>query len=122
MGSKVGRNEMALLLALTSLILALASIVAIKAVSALPLMRGSISSSTNTVSAEEVGFVYIAAVIPVATSTIAAAIALYAVASAGFAAMTEKPELRSWVLIFAGLAEGLAIYGLLISILVISRI
>ena len=57
-----------------------------------------------------------------AASTLAAAIALYAVASAGIAAMTEKPELRSWVLIFAGLAEGLAIYGLLISILIISRI
>ncbi|RLF03754.1 MAG: hypothetical protein DRK00_08250, partial [Thermoprotei archaeon] len=71
MGRIVGRNGMALLLALTSLILALASIVAIRAVSALPLMKGSVGSSTDTVSAEEVGFIYIAAVIPVATSTMA---------------------------------------------------
>lgn len=36
--------------------------------------------------------------------------------------MAEKPELLGRLLILIGLAEGIAIYGLIISILILNRI
>ena len=64
----------------------------------------------------------LAAAIATGASSIAAA---YAVASIGTAAMgtlAEKPELFGRLLIFLGLAEGIAIYGLIISILILNRL
>jgi V/A-type H+-transporting ATPase subunit K len=49
----------------------------------------------------------------------------YAVAHVGAAAvgvMAEKPEMLGRVLILVGLAEGIAIYGLLVAILIFNRI
>ena len=48
----------------------------------------------------------------------------FAVARVGVAAvgaLTEKPELFGRLLIFIGLAEGIAIYGLIVSILMLNR-
>jgi len=58
----------------------------------------------------------------VMASTIASAFALRSVASAGFAAAAERPELSSYLLILGGLAEGIAIYGLLVAILLLGKI
>jgi len=63
-----------------------------------------------------------AASLSVVGSTIAAGWALRSVASAGFAAAAEKPEVATWMLIMGGLAEGIAIYGLLVAILIITRL
>ncbi|MCE2969346.1 MAG: ATP synthase subunit C [Burkholderiales bacterium] len=49
----------------------------------------------------------------------------YAVAKLGTAAvgaLAEKPELFGRLLIFVGLAEGIAIYGVIISILILNRL
>ena len=49
----------------------------------------------------------------------------YAVAQIGTAAMgtlAEKPELFGRMIIFVGLAEGIAIYGLIISVLILNRL
>jgi V/A-type H+-transporting ATPase subunit K len=49
----------------------------------------------------------------------------YAVAKLGAAAvgvLAEKPDLFGRLLIFVGLAEGIAIYGLIISILILNRL
>jgi V/A-type H+-transporting ATPase subunit K len=49
----------------------------------------------------------------------------YAVAKLGAAAvgaLAEKPELFGRLLIFVGLAEGIAIYGVIISILILNRL
>jgi V/A-type H+-transporting ATPase subunit K len=35
--------------------------------------------------------------------------------------LAEKPELLGRVLIFVGLAEGIAIYGLIVAILILNR-
>lgn len=64
----------------------------------------------------------IAAAASIIGSTIAAGVALKAVATAGFAACVERPELRTWMLLFGGLAEGIAIYGLLVAILILGKI
>ena len=49
----------------------------------------------------------------------------YAVAKLGTAAvgaLAEKPDLFGRLLIFVGLAEGIAIYGVIISILILNRL
>ena len=49
----------------------------------------------------------------------------YAVAQVGTAALgalAEKPDLFGRLLIFVGLAEGIAIYGVIISILILNRL
>jgi V/A-type H+-transporting ATPase subunit K len=51
--------------------------------------------------------------------------AAYAVAVVGAAAMgavAEKPETAGRALIFVGLAEGIAIYGLIIAIMILGRL
>jgi len=44
------------------------------------------------------------------------------IGSAALAAITEKPEMLGRSLIYIGLAEGIAIYGLVVSILLLNRI
>ncbi len=64
----------------------------------------------------------IAAAVAVAGSTLASGIALSAVAKAGFAAYVERPDVKTWLLILGGLAEGIAIYGLLLGIMILGKI
>ena len=52
------------------------------------------------------------------------ALPIYAVAivgSAAVGALAEKPELLGRLLIFVGLAEGIAIYGLIVAILILNQ-
>lgn len=62
---------------------------------------------------------FIGAGVAVAGSTIGAGIGLLGATSAGLAALVERPELTVWVLILAGLAEGVAIYGIIIAIMIL---
>ena len=62
------------------------------------------------------------AAIAVTGSTLAAGITLSSVAKAGLAAYVEKPDVKTWLLILGGLAEGIAIYGLLLAILILGRL
>lgn len=57
-----------------------------------------------------------------AASSLAAGYAVAKVGTAAIGALAEKPELMARLLIFVGLAEGIAIYGLIISILILNRI
>jgi V/A-type H+-transporting ATPase subunit K len=68
------------------------------------------------------GFGLIAAGLAVGLSGIGAGIAIHGSTSAGMAAMVERPELTTWVLVFAGLGEGIAIYGLVVAIMVLGRL
>ena len=60
--------------------------------------------------------------IPTAFATIGAGIALGPVGAAALAVIAEKPELLGRSLIFIGLAEGIAIYGLLVTILLYGKL
>jgi len=57
-----------------------------------------------------------------ALSSIAAAYAVAKLGSAAIGAITEKPDLFGRLVIFVGLAEGLAIYGLIVSVLILNRL
>ena len=61
------------------------------------------------------------AAIAVAGATIGAAIAVASTGAAALAAMSEKPEMFGRSLVIVGLAEGIAIYGLVVSIILIGQ-
>lgn len=62
-----------------------------------------------------------AAAIAAGLSTLAAGYAVASVGSAAVGALAEKPELLGRVLILVGLAEGIAIYGLIVAVLILNR-
>jgi V/A-type H+-transporting ATPase subunit K len=65
---------------------------------------------------------FIAAALATGLSSLAAGFAVANVGSAAIGALAEKPELLGRALIMVGLAEGIAIYGLIISILILNRL
>lgn len=68
------------------------------------------------------GLAMIGVGIPTGLSTIGAGIAVGPIGAASLAAITEKPENLGRTLIYLGLAEGIAIYGLVISILLLNKL
>ena len=62
------------------------------------------------------------AAISVAVSSIGAAIAVAYTGSAALAAISERPELFGRAMVFVGLAEGIAIYGLVVAIILIGKV
>ena len=65
---------------------------------------------------------FIAAALATGLSSLGAGIAVAGVGSAAIGAIAEKPELLGRSLIIVGLAEGIAIYGLIVSILILNRV
>lgn len=65
---------------------------------------------------------YLAAALATGLAALGAGFAVASVGSAAIGAVTEKPELLGRTLIFVGLAEGIAIYGLIVSILILNRL
>jgi V/A-type H+-transporting ATPase subunit K len=65
---------------------------------------------------------YVAAALATGLSALGAAYAVGSVAGAAVGALAEKPELFGRLLILAGLAEGIAIYGVIISVLILNRL
>jgi V/A-type H+-transporting ATPase subunit K len=65
---------------------------------------------------------FIAAAASTALAALGAAYAVSHVGAAALGAMGERPEIAGRALIFVGLAEGIAIYGLIISIMILSRL
>ena len=59
--------------------------------------------------------------IAVAGSSIGAGIGVSYTGSAALAAISEKPEMFGRAMVFVGLAEGIAIYGLVIAIMLIGK-
>lgn len=71
---------------------------------------------------EALGLALIGIGLPTGLAAIGAGIALGPVGSAALAVIAEKPEMFGRTLIYLGLAEGIAIYGLVMSILLLGRI
>lgn len=68
------------------------------------------------------GYDFLAIAIAVGLACIGAGIAVGRVGSAALGAVVEKPELMGRALIFVGLAEGIAIYGLIFGILLLKQL
>jgi len=80
-----------------------------------------IASASETL-ISDTGVAYIAAALAVGLSTIAGGIAVGLVGAAAMGAIGEKPEISGKALIFLGLAEGIAIYGLIIAIMILGKV
>jgi V/A-type H+-transporting ATPase subunit K len=65
---------------------------------------------------------FVAAALSTGLSALGAGVAVSNVGSAAIGAMAEKPEILGRTLIVIGLAEGIAIYGLIVSILILNQI
>jgi V/A-type H+/Na+-transporting ATPase subunit K len=57
-----------------------------------------------------------------AFAALGAGFAVAKVGTAAIGALAEKPDLFGRLLIFVGLAEGIAIYGLIVSILILNKL
>ena len=68
------------------------------------------------------GWALVAAALSTALAALGAGYAVGRVGSAAVGAIAEKPELFGRVLVLVGLAEGIAIYGLIVSILILNRL
>ena len=80
-----------------------------------PAQAASDTSSSNAWAA------LLGAGIAVAGSTIGAGFAVAYTGAAALAAISEKPEMLGRSLVIVGLAEGIAIYGLVVAIILIGR-
>ena len=65
---------------------------------------------------------FLAASISTGLSVLGAGIAVGYVGAAAVGAVAEKPEMAGRALIFVGLAEGIAIYGLIIAIMILGKV
>ncbi|MFZ5968603.1 MAG: ATP synthase subunit C [Bacillota bacterium] len=79
-----------------------------------------VAFAENETSASGLGF--IAAALSTGLATLGAGYAVGAVGSSALGAVSEDPKILGKTLIFVGLAEGIAIYGLIISILILGRL
>lgn len=76
----------------------------------------------NNTEEESSGIGMIAAAIATGLGCIGAGIAVAVVASSAVGAISENPSLLGKTIIFAGLAEGIAIYGLIIAIMILNKV
>jgi V/A-type H+/Na+-transporting ATPase subunit K len=67
-------------------------------------------------------WIFIGAALATGLSSLGAGFAVAKVGTAAVGALAEKPALFGRLLIFIGLAEGIAIYGLIVSILMLNRL
>ena len=67
------------------------------------------------------GFAMLGAAIAVGASSIGAAIAVAYTGAAALAAISEKPEMFGRAMVIVGLAEGIAIYGLIVAVILLGR-
>lgn len=88
-----------------------------------PVMAAADVAAAGAVAdSDAVGWGYLAAALATGLSALGAGYAVAGVGSAAIGALAEKPELLGRVLIMVGLAEGIAIYGLIISILILNKV
>lgn len=79
-------------------------------------------AAPETAASSASGMGYLAAALVTGLSAIGAGIAVAAAAPAAIGAFSENPKAFGKALIFVALGEGVALYGLLISILILNKL
>ncbi len=79
----------------------------------------SAAEASNVATSSADGLKYIAAALSTGMSTIGAGIAVASAASAALGALSEDSSIMGKALIFVALAEGVALYGMLISFMIL---
>jgi len=80
------------------------------------------STQTSTTNTVDTGAAFLGAAIAVAASAIGAGIAVAYTGSAALATVSEQPDLFGRAMVVVGLAEGVAIYGLIVAVLILGHI
>ena len=103
-----------------------ASFVLVLTGAVLALFTGTSFAAEGAEAAKEIsigaGLGFIAAAASTAVACIAAAIAVSNVGSSAIGLVGEKPEMLGTTLIYLGLSEGIAIYGIIVSLLIIQKL
>lgn len=84
--------------------------------------EGETEEETPAKSDSSAGLAYISAALSTGLACIGAGIAVAITGSAALGAISEDPKLLGKTLIFVGLSEGIAIYGLIISIMILNKV
>lgn len=84
--------------------------------------QSTVTQSTNAENQNNNGLGLIAVALATGLACIGAGIAVATVGASAVGAISENPRLLGKTIIFAGLAEGIAIYGLIISIMILNKI
>jgi len=79
------------------------------------------AQAATAVASRSSGDAFLGAGIAVFGSTLGAGVAVSYTGSAALAAIAEKPEMLGRALVIVGLAEGIAIYGLIVAIILIGK-
>ena len=79
-------------------------------------------AAATALTGDAAGWGLLSAALATGLSSLGAGIAVGKLGTAAVGALAEKPELLGRLLIFVGLAEGIAIYGVIISILILNRL
>jgi len=85
-------------------------------------MAAAAATPGSALAAEAWSWGLMGAALATGMSSLGAGFAVAKVGTAAIGALAEKPELFGRLLIFVGLAEGIAIYGLIVSILILNRL
>lgn len=80
----------------------------------------SAEAAPEAAAAADSGMKYLAAALPTCFATIATGMAVGKAASAAIGAVSEDEKIFSKALIFVALGEGVALYGILVSILILN--
>jgi V/A-type H+/Na+-transporting ATPase subunit K len=121
---RLPRHAAVALVGLAVVVLVLAAAVAVTTLTGTPAGAAAApatasAAATSTSSASWAAL--LGAAIAVAGSSIGAAIAVAYTGAAALAAMSERPELFGRAMVVVGLAEGIAIYGLVVAVILIGR-
>ena len=113
MYAAMGLNAMFLMAALALAVVAF--------MNAFPLTAHAAEEATGGIT-QGAGLGYLGAGLSTGIAALGAGIGVGISGAAGIGAITEKPETLGRTLIYVGLAEGVAIYGLIISIMIMNKL
>ena len=97
------------------------AVAALAVVAAVALGLAAPAQAQDAASSSSASAAFIGAGIAIAGSAIGSGLAVAYTGAAALAAISEKPELFGRAIVIVGLAEGIAIYGLVIAIMLIGQ-
>lgn len=112
-------GSMAATFAIAVAVLAVVVVTGGDASAAAPAAEDGTAAAAQTV---DTGAAFIGAAIAVAASALGAGIAIAYAGSAALAAVSEQPDLFGRAMVVVGLAEGVAVYGLIIAVLILGNV
>ncbi len=80
------------------------------------------TETTTSTNDDDTGAAYLGAAIAVAASVLGGGAAVAYTGSAALATISERPELFGRAMVVVGLAEGIAIYGLIVAVLILAKV